>query len=362
MDRTAAAQLREINDGVRHIAQANIVQGTGYGLNGTGVTVMLYDGGTAWASHEDFGNRVHVRDGSGLSFHATHVAGTIGGSGSREVGSIRGIASGAVIESYGFEYDGSGTFLYTNPGDLEADYSQAISTYGAMIANNSIGTNLAINGYPCEYEGDYGLTSMLLDAIVGGSLGIAHAGGLCQRKRAGFGAGAAQPIARRLRRRAEESDHRRRGELERRLDDVVFELGSDGRRAAEAGSMRAPGCQSGGDGGVTSTAIGGGYMTLCAARRWRARRCTGMSALLLQQWSAVQSGIAALPRNATLKAVLVQSAVDLGSIGPDYQTGYGSARVQDAVDLLAVPGVRESEIAGRGPDLCGRMSRRARGR
>ena len=69
-----------------------------------------------------------------------------------------------------------------------------------------------------------------------------------------------------------------------------------------------------------------------------------MCALLLQQWKISRPG-AAWPRNSTLKALLVQSAVDLGVIGPDYQTGYGSARVRDAVDLLRAGLVLEDSVS-----------------
>ena len=94
---------------------------------------MVYDAGTARSTHVDFGGRLTVRDGSGQHFHATHVAGTIGGSGSASGGVNRGMAPAVTIESYGFEYDGTGTFLYTNPGDFEADYADAIASYGVAV-------------------------------------------------------------------------------------------------------------------------------------------------------------------------------------------------------------------------------------
>ena len=52
-------------------------------LTGSGVTVGVWDGGDVRATHELFNtggsSRVNVLDGSGLSDHATHVAGTIAG-------------------------------------------------------------------------------------------------------------------------------------------------------------------------------------------------------------------------------------------------------------------------------------------
>lgn len=335
-------RLGEVNDGVRNLVQADAAQAAPYGLDGSGVDVLLYDGGTAWAEHEDFGGRLTVRDASGLSYHATHVAGTIGGSGSASAGKYRGIAPAVTIESYGFEYDGSGIFLYTNPGDIEADYREAIQSYGARIASNSIGTNLASNGFPCEYEGDYGVTSMLIDAIVNGSLGEPvrvvwsngneRSSGRCGRTyhTTAPPACAKNPIA--------------VGAVNSNDDSMTWFSSwgptDDGRLKPD---LCAPGCQVGGDGGVTSTAIDGGYRTLCGTSM-ACPAVAGMGALLLQQWRLLNPD-GPLPGNATLKAVLVQSAEDLGPIGPDYQSGYGSARVRDAVDLVRGGQVTQGLIA-----------------
>ena len=49
-----------------------------YGLNGSGINVLVYDGGDADATHPDFSGRLTVRDSAGLSDHATHVSGTVG--------------------------------------------------------------------------------------------------------------------------------------------------------------------------------------------------------------------------------------------------------------------------------------------
>jgi hypothetical protein len=149
--------------------QADTAHAAPYSLDGSGVTVFVYDGGTVRASHNDYSGRATLIDGDSTSFHATHVAGTVGGDGSANF-NHRGMAPGVSILSAGFEYDGSGTFLYTNPGDIEFDYTNAINQ-GASISNNSIGSNIAPNGFPCSYEGDYGLTAATIDAVVGGSLG-----------------------------------------------------------------------------------------------------------------------------------------------------------------------------------------------
>ena len=147
------------------------MQAVPYALDGTGVTVLVYDGAAALATHVDFGGRLTVRDFSPTIDHATHVSATIGGSGAASGGTFRGMAPGVTIQSYGFEYDGLGQFLFTNPGDFEDDYAEAITVYGADIANNSIGSNVEPNGYICLMQGDYGVMSSLIDGAVRGSLG-----------------------------------------------------------------------------------------------------------------------------------------------------------------------------------------------
>jgi hypothetical protein len=128
----ALPPIGDINDSNRALTQAATVQLAPYNLTGSGVTVMVYDGGTGRSTHVDFQGRLFVRDSSGQAQHSTHVAGTIGGAG---IGNViyKGMAPGVILQSYGLQTDGSGIFLYTNPGDLETDYNQAINTYGSVI-------------------------------------------------------------------------------------------------------------------------------------------------------------------------------------------------------------------------------------
>ncbi|MDH3786724.1 MAG: S8 family serine peptidase, partial [Acidobacteriota bacterium] len=164
----------ELNDSARTIIGAQAAQDPPHGLTGAGVSVLVYDGGKM-ASHPDFGTRLTIgmSDTAGISDHSTHVGGTIGGDGTSSTGQYRGMAPAVDLVSYGFEQEGGlqQGFLYTDPGDLEADYTEALALYGVDLSNNSIGTNTAPNGYPCEWEGNYGATGALIDEIVRGSLG-----------------------------------------------------------------------------------------------------------------------------------------------------------------------------------------------
>ena len=77
----ALPRMDVVNSSSSGITQANMAQAPPNNLSGEGVTVLVYDGGTARSTHVDFQGRLTVHDSSGMADHATHVAGTIGGAG-----------------------------------------------------------------------------------------------------------------------------------------------------------------------------------------------------------------------------------------------------------------------------------------
>lgn len=340
--------LTETNAENRVLTGVNTVNGSPYNLDGTGVTVMVYDGGKIFA-HGDLSGRLTIgpTDTSGTSNHATHVAGTVGGSGAGNA-NHRGMAPGVQIVSYGFEQPGglSQGFLYTDPGDLLADYTAAITQFGADISNNSIGTNTEPNGFPCEWQGNYGVTSGLIDAIARGSTGnpfriVWAAGNERQGSRCdieGYGDfySTAPP--------AGAKNHIAVGSVDADTD-LTSSFSSwgpvdDGRIKPD---VSAPGCQAGGDGGVTSLSSSGGYTTLCGTSM-ASPTVAGISALILEQWRLTFPDLDDL-RGSTLKAVLANSAEDRGNVGPDYKYGYGSVRAVPAVETVMNENVIEAEVA-----------------
>ncbi len=340
----ALPKFVELNDSNRGVTQAGEVQDPPYNLDGEGVVVMVYDGGYGYSAHGDFGGRHTARDSAGLSNHATHVAGTIGGDGSGSGGQYAGMAPAVTIESYGFEMEGGleEGFLYTEPGDIEADYGEAINQYGAVIANNSIGTNTATNGFPCEWTGDYGITSGVIDSVVRGALGgdirIMWANGNeRQTSRCGdqFYTTAPPACAK---------NHITVGALNSNDESVTYFTSwgpaDDGRIKPDISTA---GCQADGDGGVTSCSSSGGYTTMCGTSMASPTAC-GIGALLMQDW---RSQFPERPdmRNSTLKALLAHTAADLGNAGPDLKYGYGSIRTKDAVDHLRTDSHLEAEVS-----------------
>ncbi len=333
-------RFSEMNNSNRARVGADIAQQPPYGLTGAGVNVLVYDGGFALAGHQDFGGRLTVRDNSGISDHSTHVAGTIGGSGALSGGNYRGMAPGVTMQSYGFDFDGSGIFLYSNPGDIEDDYDEAINVHSVDISNNSIGTNTCWNGFPCAITGDYGVTSQLIDTIVRGDGTNAafsspfrvvwangnerNCTGCPSEHQAGYHSTAPPALAK---------NHITVGALNSNNDTMTafssWGPADDGRLKPD---ISAPGCQSNEDFNVTSCSSSGGYTGKCGTSMASPTVC-GIGALMLQEYRNLRPGEPD-PRNSTLKVLLAHTAVDLGNPGPDYSYGYGSVRAPAAIDLM----------------------------
>jgi subtilisin family serine protease len=340
----ALPRFSPVNNSNRALVQADEAQAPPYGLDGSDVMVLVYDAGTARASHDDFGGRLSVRDSSGMIDHATHVSATIAGNGAASDGVYCGMAPRAKIQSYGFEWDGSGVFLYNNPGDIETDYADAINTYDAQIANNSIGTNTALY-WNCDITGDYGITSALIDSIVRGSVSNGEPfrivwanGNERQTDRCGDTYYTTAPPA-------GAKNHIAVGAVNSNDDTTTWFTSwgpvDDGRMKPD---IVAPGSQSDDDYGVTSaSAASDTSYTTMEGTSMACPTATGVLALVLQDYR-VQFPGAPDPRNSTLKILLAHNACDRGNPGPDNQFGYGSIRATDTIDFLRLGYFLEDEV------------------
>ena len=92
----------DLNDGVRTAIQANSVQAEPYHLTGAGVVIGQCESKHPDANHVDLAGRVaNIDDTWPVGDHATQVAGTIAGDGSRLSNHrYRGIATRATLVSY----------------------------------------------------------------------------------------------------------------------------------------------------------------------------------------------------------------------------------------------------------------------
>jgi hypothetical protein len=321
--------LTEVNDGIRAAIGVNTVHQAPYGLSGAGTNVLVYDAGLV-GSHPDFGSRVTAGEGGGVHSHSTHCAGTVGGDGTNSGGTYKGMAPACRITSYLYEacYPNC---LYNSPQDIEANYDEGLHVFGADMATNSLGSNIAGNGYPCSWEGDYELTAQLLDAIAHGSLGTPFLSLWAAGNERHYGACG--------------TGYYTTGVPATAKDPIVVgaTMSNDHSMSwfsswgpVDDGRIRpdvcAPGCQSGGDGGITSTMPGGGYGAMCGTSM-ATPATAGVTALLLQQMRMIPGGLLR-PLPSTLKALLVNTAQDYGNVGPDFQFGYGEIRAPAAADAI----------------------------
>lgn len=325
--------LTGVNDVARGVVGANTVQAAPYNLNGSGITVCVYDAGLADVAHNDFGGRAVGGETGSIVDHSTHVAGSVGGNGANSSGQYRGMAPGCNIVTYAYEAC-SPYCLYNSPQDIEANYRASRDTYGARISTNSIGSNTAANGYSCAWEGDYELVSQLLDNIVRGSLGspfiVLYAAGnergysTCGTTYSTMGVpGGAKNII----------------TVGATTDaDAMSTFSSwgptdDGRIKPE---VCAPGVN------IYSTMPGNTYGNM-SGTSMATPITAGCIALMLQQYAISYPGLTPLP--STVKALLINTATDLGNVGPDYVYGFGRINVQTAVDAIINGNFMESQLA-----------------
>jgi len=86
---------------------ANVLRLSPYSLQGSGITIGMWDGGSGRATHQEFsaGSRMVVKDGAPSIDHATHVGGTLAAAGVNS--SARGMAPAAIVDSYDWNSDKS---------------------------------------------------------------------------------------------------------------------------------------------------------------------------------------------------------------------------------------------------------------
>ena len=358
--------LTPTNDGVRATMRVDPVNNPPYSLDGAGVRLFVFDGGTVRSTHETFnpgtGSRVTILDAEPVSDHPTHVAGTAAGDGSGSSGGRgRGVAPGASVLSAGYEQTGGTMLFWDNAGDIQADYALARNTHNADLGTNSIGSNTASNGYPCEREGDYGVSSALLDGIVRGdnpsvtgAVALSWANG--NERTGGSPRGRCG------------SNYHTTAEPSCAKNPIhVGALNSDGASMTSFSSwgpcddgrmkpvVSAPGCESGRVTGETNvysslSTTNSSYGGFCGTSM-ATPAVGGAISLLTQDWRASgHGGPNDRPLPALVKTWLVHTAKDLGQDGPDYGHGYGEVDVQAAVDLQrAGTGV----LGGAGPVVWG---------
>lgn len=124
--------------------------GLGLDLQGQGMFVGVWDGGSARSTHVEFGNRTQIVDDGVVENHATHVSGTIIASGSSNT-SLKGIANQASLYSYDWSNDLS-------------EMSSAFQNLSLLVSNHSYGADA--DSAPLWLFGGYDNKARLMDSML----------------------------------------------------------------------------------------------------------------------------------------------------------------------------------------------------
>lgn len=313
------------NDQCRSISGAEQLQQTPYDLDGDQVHVGVWDDGLVDDQHDDFIDRLFFGESGTASSHATHVAGTVGG-------------SGALSESHGgtpLQWRGmapeSKIFSWDFYGDVPAEVEFGVINYEVDLQTNS--WNWVVNGGNCHVYGDYDAWAPEFDEIISGSQGrqiniVFSASnerddGDCALVDGGYGCIPPPSTCKNaFTVGATNSD-----------DDTMTDFSSwgpvdDGRLKPD---LVAPGCEAGGEEGVRSTDLGDNYGLKCGTSM-AAPTVTGNLVLLYQLYNDLNAGVD--PPPAMMKALLIATADDLGNPGPDYAFGHGRVNGVAAADAI----------------------------
>lgn len=298
---------------------ANLLSPAPYSLNGTGMRVGVWDGGSVRSTHQELTGRVTLRNSSArLDDHATHVAGTIAASGVQS--NARGMAPAISVDSY----------------DWNSDIAEMTSA-GAATAGDVAKLSISNHSYGYEgetfYMGVYETTARQLDSL---AYSLPYYLPF-------WAAGNDQDFLTSLGGYQSITFHA----LAKNLLTVgaVNDAVSGGVRSPANGTMSSfsswgpcddgrikPDVVANGVGVYSPISTGNSAYATYSGTSMASPSAAGSAALLTQLWAREFSN--QRMRASLLKALLIHTADDLGNPGPDYRFGWGLINVKAAADLI----------------------------
>lgn len=350
---------------------ANLVRST-YAVEGTGITVGIWDGGWTRATHQEFGSRVVVKDtGSAYDDHATHVGGTIAAAG--VVANAKGMAPLATIDSYDWNSDVAEMTARgaTAPGQQATRIYLSNHSYGYISGWNYIGSPSRMwewygNGTTATgFEQDFGRYNTYSrdqdalaysapyylifrsagnertdDPVAGEQVALSPGGGSTVafdpalhppgdgEYRGGFECMGFDSLAKNVITIGSAADAVTSG-----LRDVtkanVSSFSSWG--PTDDGRIK-PDVVANGEGLYSSLAGSNTSYGTYSGTSMATPNATGSAALLIQHYGNLFPSQAM--RASSLKGLLIHTADDRGNAGPDYKYGWGMVNAKAAADLL----------------------------
>lgn len=351
---------------------ANLLRASPYSLTGAGVTIGLWDGGTARATHQEFGGRMIAIDSAASINHATHVGGTLIASGM--VATARGMADSATVHSYDWNNDSSemaargATFAgeagkiylsnhsygyisgwnYVNGGSpnrvwewngsgttaasIETDYGR-YNTYARDSDSLAFNAPYYLIFRSAGNEGsDNPATGEAVSLSPGGSTVVSYNPAIHPAGdgtyRGGFETIGFNAVAKNV----------------MTIGSVADAVTGGIRDPAKAAISYFSACGPTDDGRIKPDVVANGEAVYSAVSGSNTAygfyngtslatpNATGSAALLIEQYGNLFPGQAM--RASTLKGLLIHAADDRGNPGPDYKYGWGLVNVQTAADLV----------------------------
>jgi hypothetical protein len=285
------------------LSRSNVLTDGYRNLTGKNVKIGIWDGGVV-GPHLDFLNRLSVEEPGTSSDHATHVCGTMAGSGNIDP-KARGMASKAFV--YGYDFNGT----------LATEINNSILTKQIVISQHSYGYGDAFVN--CTTKDPYMTESREQDQTVSANPYFMHihsAGnsqGVCT---GGWGTTTGK-AAKNILVVANVSSA-----------EVVHSSSScgpvnDGRLKPEISALGVDVYSS-----TPNNTYTGGYIGTSMATPV----VSGVSAQLYERYRQLNANLD--PPASLLKAVMCNTAKDVGNAGPDYKYGYGILNGLKAVKTL----------------------------
>ena len=308
-------------------------QGVPYGLDGTGMKAGVWDEGRVRNTHREFStSRVVLKDGATVfSDHATHVAGTIGAAGTDS--RAKGMAPSTAIDSYDWNND------YTEM--TAAGAAAATDLTRLTVSNHSYGIGFETAAEYVPYMGAYEEEARTTDAVAS-ALPYYQPFWAAGNERdfitskGGYQSITFNGLAKNVITIAAAGDAVANGVRNPVSGPLAYfsSLGpcDDGRikpdLTANGVDLFSPVAFTPPAGTSSSTAAYDTYSGTSMATP----NAVGSAVLLQQLYTREFPGRRL--RASTLKALLINTADDVGRAGPDYEYGWGYLNAKAAADLI----------------------------
>ena len=286
--------------------RVNTLHGEGYGLTGEGITIGVGDAGKV-GRHIDLDGKLTNYSSYGVHVHATHVSGIVGGRPNLNPTRGVGVAPDASIVTSYFS-------------QILLDAERHMRDHNMSVTNNSYGSSLN----SCIQFGDYNLSSVFVDQQLATHDTLIHvfaAGNSGNATCVPFAKGFATILT-----GYQTSKNALCIGATNHIDQLA---GFSSRGPVDDGRLKPDVVAVGSS--VRSTRPNNTYGN-GSGTSYSSPAVAGLSALLHQSYIALHGQ---KPPSALTKAVIMNTADDLGISGPDYKFGYGRVNARRAADLIA---------------------------